>query len=70
MRHFKYHGVLLWNGVAGDWLSLVGYTWFGTRCAPGTIMQVCGLDYPLFVARATWFAMPDVCSAKGKWMEH
>ena len=29
-----------------------------------------GLVYPLFVAQTTWFGMPDVCSAKGEWVEH
>ena len=67
MSHIRYHGVPLWNGVAGDWLW-VG-TWFGTCCAPGAKMRARGLAYQLFVARATCFGMPDVCSAKGEWME-
>ena len=33
-------------------------------------MQACGLVYPLFVAQAMWFGMPDVCSAKVEWVEH
>ena len=28
------------------------------------------LVYPLFVAQTTWFGMPNVCSAKGEWVEH
>ena len=68
MSHIRYHGVLLWNGVAGDWLSMG--TWFGTCCV---LAQECGprsLVYPLFVARTTCFGMPDVSSAKGEWVEH
>ena len=68
MSHIRYHGVLLWNGVAGNWLS-VG-TWFGTCCAPGAKMWVRALIYPLVVAQTTWFGMPAVCSAKGEWVEH
>ena len=68
MNHIRYHGVLLWNGVAGNWLS-VG-TWFGTHCVHGARVRARGLVYPLFVARTTWFDMPNVCSAKGEWVEH
>ena len=32
-------------------------------------MRARGLVHPLFVAQTAWFGMPDVCSAKGKWME-
>ena len=63
MSHIRYHVVLLWNGVVGDWLS-VG-TWFGTCCALGARTWVRGFVYPLFVARTMWFSFPDVCSAKG-----
>ena len=66
-RAIKYHCVLLWNGVAGDWLS-VGM-WFGTCCAPGARMRAHGLVHPLFVAQTKWFGKPDVCSAKGEWVE-
>ena len=58
----RYHVVLLWSVVVGDWLS-VGM-WFGACCAPGARRQAGGLVYPVFVARATWFGLPDVCSAK------
>ena len=68
MSQIRYHVVLLWDGVVGDWLS-VG-TWFGTCCAPGARMQTRGLVYQLFVAQTAWFGMPDVCSAKGEWVEH
>ena len=68
MSHIRYHGVLLWNGVAGDWLS-VGM-WFGTCCAPGARMRARGLVYQLFVARTTWSGKPDVCCVKGELVEH
>ena len=29
-----------------------------------------GLVYSLFVARTTWFGLPDVCSKKGEWEGH
>ena len=29
-----------------------------------------GLVYPLFVARTTWFGLPDFCSTKGQWEGH
>ena len=68
MGHIRYHGVLLWNAVAGDWFS-VG-TWFGTYCVPGARMWVRGLVYPLFAAPTMWFGMSDVCSPKEVWVEH
>ena len=45
-------------------------TWFGICCAPGAKMWTRGLVYPLFVAQATWFGTPPVCSVKEKWVEH
>ena len=33
-------------------------------------MRARGLVYLLFVAQTTWFGMPDVCIAKGKWVKH
>ena len=68
MSHIRYHVVLLWNNVVGDWFS-VG-TWFGTCCDPGARKRARGLLYPLFVARTTWFGLPDVWSAKGEWAAH
>ena len=61
---YKLSFFLLWNGVVGDCLSVD--TWFGTCCAPGLRMRARDLVYPLFVARTTWFGMPDVCSVKGE----
>ena len=68
MSHIRHHGVLLWNGVAGDWLSMD--MWLGTCCAPGERMRARGLLYPLLVARTTRFGIPAVCSRKGEWVEH
>ena len=33
-------------------------------------MRARGLVHPLFVAQTMRFAMHDVCSAKGEWVEH
>ena len=60
--------LFVWNDVTVNW-SRVG-TWFGTCSAPGTRMRARGLVHSLFVAQTTWFGMPDVCSAKGEWVEH
>ena len=67
MSYIRYHGVLLWNDLTDNWLR-VG-TWFGTRSAPVARIQARGLVHPLFIAQTTWFGMPDVCSAKGQWVE-
>ena len=64
----RYHGVLLWNDVEVDWSSVC--MWFGPRIGPGARMRARGLVCPLFVAQTTWFGMPDICSAKGEWVEH
>ena len=68
LRHIRYHGVLLWNKVTVYWLS-VG-TWFGTTSALGDRRQARGLRHPLFVAQTMWFQIPNVCNARGKWVEH
>ena len=68
LSHIKYHVVFLWNDVVSYWLS-VG-TWFGKCCAPGARKWVRGLVYPLFVARTTWFGLPEVPSAKEEWAGH
>ena len=31
-------------------------------------MRTPGLVRPLFVAKTTWFGIPDFCSAEEKWM--
>ena len=64
----RYHGVLFWNDVTVDWLS-VG-TLFDTFIATGVRMRAHGLIYPLFVSQEMWFGMLYVCSAKGEWVEH
>ena len=53
MSQIRYHVVLLWDGVAGDWLS-VG-TWFGTCCAPGARTRARGLVYQLFAVQPRGF---------------
>ena len=68
MSHINCHGVLLWNDVTVVWSSVCA--WFGTCSAPGAGMQAHGLVYPLFVVQTMWFGMPNVCSAKGEWVEH
>ena len=68
MSHIRYHGVLLWNDVTIDWLS-VG-TWFDTFSAPDVRMWRRGLVYLLFVAQTIWFGMPNVCSTKEEWVQH
>ena len=66
--HTRYHGVLLWNEVPFDYLS-VG-TWFGTLIALGARMQEYGLVNSLFVAQTTWFGIPNVFNTKQEWVEH
>ena len=58
LSHIRYRGVLLWNDVIVDCLSVD--KWFGTCSAPGARMRAHGLVYPLFVALTTWFDMPDI----------
>ena len=73
LSYVKYHGVILWNEVAVDWLS-VGI-WFGT--VQFSLVQFSwrenatrGLVLLLFVAQTTWFGIPNFCNAKGEWVEH
>ena len=68
MSHIRRHGVLLWSDVTVNWSSVC--TWFGTCSAPGARMRARRLVYPLFVTQTTWFGMPNICSAKGEWVEH
>ena len=67
MSYIRYHGVLLWNDIKINW-SKVG-TWFGACSVLAARMRARGLVHPLFVAQTTWLGMPDVCSAKGDWVE-
>ena len=55
---YKVSWCFLWNGVAGDCLSV------GTCCAPGTTMQARGLVNSLFVAQTTCYGIPGVCCVK------
>ena len=64
LSHRRYRGVLLWNDVTVDWLS-VG-SWFGTFSAPGAGLRACGLVRLQFVAQTMWFSMPGVCGSKGE----
>ena len=68
MSHIRYHDILLRNDGTVDWLSV--RTWFGTYSAPGARIWARGLVNPLFVAQTMWFSMPEICGAKGGWVEH
>ena len=68
LSHIRYHGVLLWNEIAVDWLS-VGM-WFGACSCLSAGMRTRGLVRPLFVAKTTWFCMPDFCNVEEDWVGH
>ena len=68
LSHIRYHGVLLWNEIAVDWLSVA--MWFGACSCLGAGMRTRGLVRPLFVAKTTWFGTPDFCNAEEEWVEH
>ena len=68
LRNIRYHGILLWNKIALDWLSVT--KWFGTYSCLGTRMRTRGSAYPLFVAKTTWFGIPDFCNAEEEWVGH
>ena len=68
MSHIRYHGVLLWNEIAVDWLSVA--MWFGTCSCFGAGMQTRGLVRPLFVAKTTWLGIPDFSNAEEEWVGH
>ena len=68
LRHIRYHGVLLWNEIAVDWLSVT--KWFGTYSCLGARMRTRGSACPLFVAKTTWFVIPDFSNAGEEWVEH
>lgn len=48
MSHIRYHGVLLWNHVTVDGLSVVTYFWY-IQCSR-------------FKKVYTWFSICTVCS--------
>ena len=56
------------NESAVDWFSVV--MWFGTLCSFSVRMRTRGLLRPLFVARTTWFGIPDFCKVEGEWVGH
>ena len=62
LSHIRYHGVLLWNEIAVDWLSVA--MWFGTFSSLGRRMRTCGLVRPLFVAKTMRFGIPYFCNAE------
>ena len=68
LSHIRYHGVLLWNEMAVDWLSVA--IWFGIYSCLGVRMRTRGLVRPLFVAKTTWFGIPDFFNAEEKWVGH
>ena len=63
LSHIRYHGVLLWNEITVDWLS-VGMS-FGIFSSLGERMQAPGLVRSLFVLQTMWFWISNVCNAKG-----
>ena len=65
---YKYHGVLLWNEIAVDWLRLA--IWFGPFSCLGARMRARGLVCPLFVAKATWYRIPNFCNVEEKLVGH
>ena len=68
MSHIRCHGVLLWNEIAVDWLIVD--KWFGTYRCHGARMWTRGLVRPLFVAKTTWFVIPNFCNAEGEWVRN
>ena len=68
LSHIRYHGVLLWNEIAVDWSSLA--MWFGACSSLSVGMRTRGLVRPLFVAKTTWFCMPDFCNVEEDWVGH
>ena len=69
MSHTRDHGVVLWNCVTVDWLS-VGM-WFGTYSACGVTMWPHGLVYSLLLfspSHVVWYAL--CLYRKGEWVEH
>ena len=65
---YKYHGVLLWNEIAVDWLNLA--ISFGTFSCLGARIRARGLVSPLIVAKAMWFGIPDFCHVEEKLVGH
>ena len=68
LSHIRYHGVLLWNEIAVDWLSVA--MWFGACSCLSTGMQTRDLVCPLFVAKAAWFGRPNFGNTEDEWVGH
>ena len=62
LRHIRYHGVLLQNEIAVDWLSMA--MWFGTFSSLGARMRARGLERSLFVVKTSWFRIPEIVTPK------
>ena len=65
---YKISCCLFVERIAVDWLSVA--MWFGTYSCLGARMWTCGLVRPLFVAKTTWFGIPDFCNAEEEWARH
>ena len=68
LSYIRYHGVLLWNEIAVDWLSVV--MWFSACSCLGTGMRTRGLVRPLCVVKTTWFGTLDFRNAEEEWVGH
>ena len=68
LSHIRYHGVLLWNEIAVDWLSVA--MWFGACSCLGAGMRTRVLVCQLFVAKTTWFGTPNFCNGEDEWVVH
>ena len=68
LSHIRCHGVIFWNEIAVDWLSVA--MWFGPYSCLGASMQTSGLVSPLFVVKTMWFGIPDFCHAEEEWVGH
>ena len=68
LRHIRYFGVLLWNEIAVDWLSVA--MWFGICSCYGARMWRHSLVRPLFVVKTMWFGIPDFCNVEEEWVGH
>ena len=68
LSHIRYRGVLLWNEIRVDWLSVA--MWFGACSCLSAGMPTRALVRPLFVAKTTWFGIPDFCNAEEEWEGH
>ena len=57
LSHIRYHGVLLWNEIAVDWLSVA--MWFGECSSLSVGMGTRGLVRPLFGAKKVGFRLVE-----------